>query len=160
MTETEQLARVIETNGSSATVEASRSTMCEGCESRDCGGACTVGDLFSHGRTMRTRADNRAGAKAGDLVEVSTPTGTVLSRAFLVFILPLILALGAYYIVLSLSGSGTAALISAAAGLAVSVAVVLIVERTVRRRRPEVAIVRIIREAESSEAEDGEGGDG
>ncbi|MBR3639153.1 MAG: SoxR reducing system RseC family protein [Clostridia bacterium] len=160
MTETEQLARVIETDGSSATVEASRSTMCEGCESRDCGGACTVGDLFSHGRTMRTRADNRAGAKAGDLVEVSTPTGTVLSRAFLVFILPLILALGAYYIVLSLSGSGTAALISAAAGLAVSVAVVLIVERTVRRRRPEVAIVRIIREAESSEAEDGEGGDG
>ncbi|MBR3424352.1 MAG: SoxR reducing system RseC family protein, partial [Clostridia bacterium] len=148
------------TDGSSATVEASRSTMCEGCESRDCGGACTVGDLFSHGRTMRTRADNRAGAKAGDLVEVSTPTGTVLSRAFLVFILPLILALGAYYIVLSLSGSGTAALISAAAGLAVSVAVVLIVERTVRRRRPEVAIVRIIREAESSEAEDGEGGDG
>ena len=160
MTKTEQFARVTETNGTSATVEASRSTMCDGCESRDCGGACAVGDLFSHGRVMRTRANNSVGAKVGDLVEVSTPTGTVLSRAFLVFILPLILALGAYYTVMSLSGSGTAALISAAAGLAVAVAVVLIVERTVRRRRPEVSIVRIVREAEENKAEDGEGGDG
>ncbi len=109
---------------------------------------------------MRTRANNAIGAEAGDLVEVSTPTGTVLSHAFLVFILPLILALGAYYLAVTLSGSRTAALVAAGAGLLVSVAVVLIVERSLRRRRPEVDIVRIVRKAEENAEEDSEGGDG
>ncbi len=160
MIKTEQLAKVIETDGSSATVEASRSTMCEGCESRDCGGACSVGDLFSRGRTMRTRADNCIGAKAGDLVEISTPTGTVLSHAFLVFILPLVLSVGAYYLVRALTGSGKAAIISMGAGLIVSLAVILIAELAAKRRRPDVTIVRIVREAEENERKDGEGGDG
>ena len=160
MIKTEQLARVIETNGDSATVEASRSTMCDGCTSRDCGGACTVGDLFSHGRVMRTRAVNTIGAEPGDLVEISTPTPTVMGHAFLVFILPLILALGAYYLVLTLSGSGTAALISAGAGLLVSLAVVLIVEHAAKVRRPEVEIVRIVREAGENDKTEDEGGDG
>ena len=160
MIKTEQLAKVIETDGSSATVEASRSTMCEGCESRDCGGACTVGDLFSHGRTMRTRADNAIGAKTGDLVEISTPTGTVMSHAFLVFILPLILSVGAYFLARALTGSGMAAIISMGAGLVVSLAVVLIAEAAAKRRRPDVAIVKIVREADENERQEGEGGDG
>ena len=109
---------------------------------------------------MRTRADNLIGAKTGDLVEISTPTGTVLLHAFLVFILPLILALGSYYLVVSLSGSVTAALISAGAGLAVSLAVVLIAERAAKKRRPEVAIVRIVRDAEDERQKDSERGDG
>ena len=160
MIKTEQFARVIDTDGVSATVEAARSTMCEGCTGRDCGGECTVGGLFSHGKSMRTRADNLIGAKTGDLVEISTPTGTVLLHAFLVFILPLILALGSYYLVVSLSGSVTAALISAGAGLAVSLAVVLIAERAAKKRRPEVAIVRIVRDAEDERQKDSERGDG
>ena len=149
---------MIEVNGDSATVEASRSTMCEGCSGRDCGGACNVGDLFSHGRVMRTKAENVAGAKPGDLVEVSTPTAAVMSRAFLVFILPLILALGAYFTVSALSGSQTAALIGAGVGFAVAVAVVLITERIAKGRRPDVAIVRIVRSADEEKTIEGGNG--
>ncbi len=92
------VATVIELNGEIATVETERTSACEGCHKMVDGGSCSVCSLMGSGRKLRSVAENRVGAKVGDRVTVETATSRVLFYAALVFVLPLLLAVGGWFL--------------------------------------------------------------
>ena len=83
-------AKVIKSDGAFAIVESERRSACEGCHKKDDG--CSVCSLTGTNKTVSIRVKNDIGAAEGDLVEVETKTNTVLFYAFMVFILPVIVA--------------------------------------------------------------------
>ncbi len=83
-----QSGRVVSVDGRYATVEILRDSACAGCSSAHSCIGCK--------KKVRVKALNSAGADAGDVVRVETPTPTVLFYAFCVFLLPLIFAIAAY----------------------------------------------------------------
>ena len=155
----QQVAKVIESDGKYAVIEASRSSMCEGCASTDCGGSCGMAGLFSTGKKMTTRANNPLGAKPGDLVEVGSPTGTVLLHALIVFILPVALAIAAYLIGSAIFSSQNAALICSGGAFAAAIAAVLLFESAARKKDPDVTVLKIIRRAEEADEDPDERSD-
>jgi sigma-E factor negative regulatory protein RseC len=113
-------------------VRIEQSSACANCESR---GACQV----QNDKNFFVEVVNDLGAKVGDVVEISMPSGSVIKASLAVYALPVLgLIFGA------LSGgalAGTlhvqptpASLIGGGAGLAVSIAVLKWFDRSVRSR--------------------------
>lgn len=88
-----QKGKVIAVSGDMATVLVMRQSACEGCRQKNlCGG---MGEC-SHEKPLETTAQNPAGAKVGDTVELTASSGFVLGTAFLIFILPILCAIVCY----------------------------------------------------------------
>ena len=137
-----QRARVKETDGAYATVEVTRSTMCDGCEkSGDCGGHCAITGIVGDSRPMTARALNPIGAKAGDLVEVESDERVVLGSAALVFLAPLAVCALFFFLGLRLFGSEAAGIASGAAGFVLAFAGIGLYDRKLRGRAPRIRIV-------------------
>lgn len=109
-------AFVLQTNGEEATVAVLRQEACASCHSA-CAG-CS--------RTIRAKAKNTVGAQVGDTVCLESDGRRLTAMAFLVFVLPILLAFLGYALGRSLSlnpsaaawlaaGIGSAALFLAAA---------------------------------------------
>lgn len=81
--------RVVEVNGGNITIAIGKESACGGnCAS--CGGC---------GQKVRTaKAINSVNAKIGDVVEIELCERKILSAAFIVYILPLLLFLPGYYL--------------------------------------------------------------
>lgn len=79
---------VIEVNKDMALVEAVRQSACDGCHTKAFCPSCQ--------KKITVNAYNEAGARAGDTVEVGTPSGVVLKYAALIFLLPLVAGIGFY----------------------------------------------------------------
>lgn len=92
MTQTAIVKRVLE--GGKAEVEVRRVSACgHSCE--ECGGGCSE---LTRSEPVRVVAENRAGARAGDRVEVSSSTNSVLGAAALVYLVPFALFFLGYLI--------------------------------------------------------------
>lgn len=115
-----------------ALVRIERSSACATCESR---GSCHV----QNDKHFVVEVVNELGAKAGDVVEISMPSGNVIKASLAVYSLPVLgLLLGA------LSGGSlaealnvtptTASLLGGGAGLMVSIGVLRRFDRSVRSR--------------------------
>jgi sigma-E factor negative regulatory protein RseC len=115
-----------------ATVRIERTSACATCESR---GSCQV----QNNRELLVEVKNDLDAAAGDEVEISMPSSSVIRASLAVYFLPVLgLILGA------MSGSAlagplqadstTASLAGAGAGLAVSVILLKSLDRSVRSR--------------------------
>ena len=112
-----QTAVVVEVNGEKATVEVERSSACAGCsESHDCI-ACK--------KKIRVTADNAAGAKAGDRVEIESGSERILGYAALVFVLPLLIAFAAFFAARAFGAGDGISLICCVGVFAISLAVIL-----------------------------------
>ncbi len=141
-----QTATVIGTEGKFATVLVVRSSMCEGCHNS---GTCTACSLLSGKKTAEARALNTASASVGDKVAVESAAKTVLTNAFLVFMMPLLSALAAYFI---FSGnSKTTGAIAALCGFALTISAVGIYSALSAKKRCDIEIVEIISSAEKNE---------
>jgi sigma-E factor negative regulatory protein RseC len=138
-----QRAVVLETEGKTATVAVSRSSMCAGCEkSAGCGGHCEIHGLIDLGdHKMTARAKNPIGAVPGDTVEIETKSGTVLSYAALVFILPLAVASLFFWLGSLLFTAEAAPYAAAAAGFALTFVFVALFDRSRRKKGPDITIV-------------------
>lgn len=88
----ETRARVVEVDVKQgiAIVESRRKSACDGCHKNTDGEGCAVCSLMGGDPVIRTRADNRIGAKVGDTVEITSATSRMIRYAVLVFILPLV----------------------------------------------------------------------
>lgn len=115
-----------------ATVRIEQSSACATCESR---GACQV----QNDKTFFVEVVNDLGAKVGDVVEISMPSGSVIKASLAVYALPVLgLILGA------VSGGALAgplhaqptpaSLIGGGAGLTFSIVVLKWFDRSVRSR--------------------------
>ena len=122
----EQLVRVKETyDDGTAMVIHVRESACSGdCHKCSGCGAAKEAVLFT--------ADNLIGARRGDLVKVESDTGTVLKAAVVLYVLPLVLFFLGYYLG-ELSGIGGALI--ACLGFVLGVAIVVIYDRTVVRKK-------------------------
>ena len=143
----EQLARIIETDGGTALIEAERSSMCEGCSGKECGASCAMSGLFGSGKSMRTKATNDVGALPGDLVEVESSSSTVLGHAFLIFIMPILIGGACFFAGSRIFSSELWGAVAAAGGLVLSGAILFAVERIVSKRTPSVTVTKIVRRA-------------
>lgn len=94
-----QKGKVISLDGEYAVVEVMRTSACAGCSKQEGCIACK--------KKTRTRAYNSAGAKAGDTVTLESASGTVLLYALVVFVLPLVLAIGGYLAAALFTGKQT-----------------------------------------------------
>ena len=83
-----QKGKIISLDGEYAVVEVMRTSACVGCSKQEGCIACK--------KKITSRAYNGAGAKPGDRVTLETRSDTVLLYALLVFVLPLVLAIGGY----------------------------------------------------------------
>lgn len=82
-----QTATVCEIKKDTAIVEVQRRSACAGCHAGGCLGC---------GKAVRAEAENAIGARVGDTVELEATTTHVLLHAVLVFLMPLVLAVGMY----------------------------------------------------------------
>ena len=95
MTQTGTVVKIITEN--TALVSVKRSTACKGCSASGC---------FGCDKTIEAKAENRAGAAKGDLVEIESPSGTILKYAVFVFLLPVVLAIAFYFAAYYIIGEG------------------------------------------------------
>lgn len=136
-----QKAIVLSTEGDSAVIEVARVTACEGCHKMKDGEGCVACSLFDLKKKMSADAVNEVGAKAGDIVEITTPSRTVALYSLLVFILPIIVGIALYFIAeLFLSNEAVLALISVG-GIALSF---VIIHFTLDRIAAANKVIRIV----------------
>jgi positive regulator of sigma E activity len=138
-------AYVVELNGTRATVEIERASACEGCHKQAEGGSCSVCTLMG-GENQRHRAvaENSLGARVGDTVYVESPTAKVLGYAFLVFVLPVLLAMIGYGIAAIVSEKDPIRLLGALIGFAGAFVGLRIYSATIAKKRVDVVITEIL----------------
>ena len=131
-----QEAKVLSINGELATVAVVRKSACAH-DCADCGGCGAQ-------KTITVSALNMAGAKTGDFVTVESDDSSVLKKAFLLYIAPLI-AFFAAYAMMSVAGMGeTASSFGGIVVLALSFAAVKIYDGKMGAAKDLPTIVEII----------------
>ena len=83
-----QIGKVVEIKADTAKIEVDRVSACDMCENAaHCAEKC---------QKVYATASNSVNAEVGDTVEIETETGRVLLNSVLVFLLPVVLSIGAY----------------------------------------------------------------
>ena len=140
-----QKAIVKATQGRYATVEVSRSAMCDGCVKQDCAShTCAAGAMFGSAKTISARARNPLGASVGDTVWVESSDKTVLGYAALVFLLPIVMCMVFYAAAEALTVSAGIPYAAAAFGFAAAFAVIGAVEKKKKNAEPDIVITDIV----------------
>jgi positive regulator of sigma E activity len=106
-----------------------------------------VCSLGGGGSSITLRVRNSAGASTGDIVAIDTDTRRVLGYAWLVFLMPLLVAAGGYWLGTSLFGGETGGFILAAAGIVLSFGGLWLYSKLVVGRRCDAEVVSIIKRA-------------
>lgn len=88
----EQVAKVLEVKGDQVKILVQRKTAC-GHDCSKCGGCGGA-----ENRPLVGYARNDAGAQAGDMVEIFSEEGTVVKRAFITYMIPLVVFFVAYLV--------------------------------------------------------------
>ncbi len=138
-------AYVVATDGARATVEIEHASACEGCHKKENGGSCSVCTLMG-GEHQRHRAvaDNSLGARVGDTVIVESPTAKVLGYAFLVFVLPVLLAIAGYATASLISEKELIRLGGALIGFAGAFLGLRVYSAAIAKKRVDVVITEIL----------------
>ncbi len=91
------MGKVISADGNTAVVEIIRESACSSCHSKD---SCAAGAIAGCGRAEKVNvtANNLCGAVPGDDVELTSASGKTVGIAFCVFVLPLLIGFGSYFI--------------------------------------------------------------
>lgn len=140
------LATVVEIeNENTAIVSVARHAACDGCHKNAEGKGCSVCTLLGGNREARARALNAVGASVGDTVEVESRTGRMLAYAALVFLLPVLLALGGYFVGKHCTASEGAALAIAGGCFVLAFFAIWLFSRFVITRRLDVEIVCVVK---------------
>ena len=103
----------------------------EGCSTCGLHGVCTVTGGGKRELSLDTGGHR---IKAGDCVEIETPARSLLTAAFLVFILPLVVASAAYMLISSQTGRNGPALAGFFGGFIVTEGLVALIDRLARKR--------------------------
>lgn len=98
-----------------------------------CGENCTSCGLCP-GQTVRVFAVNSAGAKTGDTVIIDMADKKVLSAAFLVYIVPVIMLIAGYFISDALFHSEGLAILTGFIFLAVTFVILIYADKKLKRR--------------------------
>lgn len=129
-----------------ATVEIDRASACEGCHNQSKPGGCSACGLLGVNKKMRAVALNSCGASVGDKVKVTGSTLRTLFYAFLVFLMPIIVALAAYFITSCFTENENVLTWIAIIGFSVAIIAAGIYSYIASKRGVELVISKIIKD--------------
>lgn len=134
----DQIGQVVELRGKSAIVRVRRTSACgENCS--NCSGGCSP-------TSATLKAVNGLNAKVGDMVKVEMSQGAYVLLAFIGYILPILIAIGAYFAADYLFSDSLIADISAVAALLLTIAVFYVLDKLPKKStRFSSRIIRILR---------------
>lgn len=127
-----------------AVVEAARKSACDGCHKMAQGENCSVCTLLGGDRKITAKANNKIGAEVGDRVEIESSSGLLMLYAVIIFMLPIVAALAAYYTAQALGASEKVRLVAVAVAFVLVTATDIAVSYVIGKRRCDVNIVKII----------------
>lgn len=128
-----QTGIVVEIKDNVARIECSRQSACDMCENAEhCVEKC---------KKVLATASNDVNAVVGDMVEIETETGKVLSNAFAVFMLPIFLAVAAYFGINFFFGEGVAVIGTFAVLVFSMILIAFLLNRSAKKR----IVSRIVR---------------
>lgn len=136
MTQTAQVKQIFA--GGIAEVAVTRQGACSH-DCSECGGCATA--VMA---TITARAQNRVGAKPGDMVVVETSSHRLLGTAALVYLMPMVLLIAGYLAAAALGLSEGLCMLAGAGCFALSIGAILLLDRYVKRHRSlEFSIIQI-----------------
>ncbi len=138
-----QIATVKSVSGQTAMVTVKRADACSGCHT----GAC-----FGCNRMVSAVAQNPLDAKPGDVVDVESSDRRILGYAFLVFLLPILLAFAAYALATKLSTLSFLPYICAFSTLAISFVILCMTQNRIAGKQPALVICRILPPVQNQES--------
>lgn len=138
------VAKIISVNDKIAIVEVNRKSACEGCHKSTDGNSCSVCGLMGGNKTITAKAKNSIGAKVGDRVEIESSSGRMLLYGLMIFVLPIVASLIAYFTAQALMADEAIRLISAFISFLSVFIIDFIVSKIIDKNRGDVIIVRII----------------
>lgn len=139
------IAFVKETDGRYAVVETERKSACDGCHKNENGEGCAMCKVFGGSTKVSARAKNGIGAKVGDKVEIESSSARMLFYAMLVFILPLVLGIVAYFALIPTGiGEGFSGLCAIGA-FVLSFSIIAVISKLFLSKRCDIKIVKIIK---------------
>ena len=95
-----QTAKVMSSQGTTATVEVKRPSACSGCK--------RSGSCLACGKIVTETARNDIGALTGDTVTVESSSSRIIAYAAAVFVLPVAVGLALFYVLSALLPDGGA----------------------------------------------------
>ena len=149
-----QRAKVIGLDNDLAKIEVSRKAMCDGCHKMQCSGKCAMSGLMSSGSKMTALAVNKADAKVGDTVEISTSDKEVLGAAAIVFILPLAIGLLGFTTAKLLGLSSDISTIAAVAGFVAVFPFLRLFEKKSHAGEPKLVILKVLSDDDTVGSDD------
>ncbi len=134
----DQIGQVVELQGKMAVVRVRRTSSCgENCSS--CKGECAP-------TATSVKAINGLNAKVGDMVKVEMSPGAFLTLAFIGYILPILITIGAYFAAYKITADTLAADITAVAALIITLVIFYITDKMPKKStRFSSRIIRILR---------------
>ncbi len=139
-----EIAYVVAVDDKLATVEINRASACEGCHNQNQPGGCSACSLLGGEKKMRAVAINSCGAVVGDKVKVVASTTRTLLYGFIVFLLPIILGLGAYFIASSFTESDITRTWIAIAGFVIAILGVGVYSYMISKKNVDLVITKVI----------------
>lgn len=137
-----QKAVVTSVEGGYATVEIIRSEECGSCDKR-AGGGCIACTLIGGTKRMSARAKNKAGAVIGDTVSIESSEKRNSVYSLIMFILPIALAVAAYYISIAAGASEAVQYLSTMAVLLLTAAAAALIIGRIAKKRCDLTIVSV-----------------
>ncbi len=144
-----QRATVVSADGKRATIKVDRTTMCDGCHKSNCGDSCAMYKIFGASTSFSADAVNEAGASSGDIVEVEVSDGQVNLNAFIVFIVPIIIAALVYLLTSRMASEGVRILLCVLSFF-LFFAVLALTEKARKNKAPLITVSKIIERADKS----------
>jgi positive regulator of sigma E activity len=138
------IAKVIEVNSEYTVVETARKSACDGCHKNADGNECTICTIMGPNRTIRAHAVNKVGAVVGDNVEISSSSSRILFYALLVFIVPVVCGLAAYFITRHFGAADVVVYSSVVGGFILPFIPIGIYSSVVVKKRNDIVIKRIL----------------
>ena len=137
-------AYVKEVKGKYAIVETERKSACDGCHKSENGEGCAMCRIFGGSAKVSAKARNTVGAAVGDKVEIASSSARMLLYAAAVFILPIVLAIAAYFVANSFGQSEGICGIAALGAFVATFSVVAVISKLVLSKRCDIEIVKIL----------------
>ena len=139
-------ATVVAVDGRFATIETTRISACDGCHKKEEGGCSVCSLMGASKKTIRARAANEIGAQVGDHVIVESSSGRMLWYAALVFLLPVLVTIGAWLLAAAFTDLLGWQIAAAGVAFGLTFVGIAIYSKMIERKKCDASIVEIIGE--------------
>ena len=139
-------AEIVSVKGNIVEVKVERSSMCDGCVTKEKSGKCSCShaSLLGESKAFVSEAVCNFPVSVGDTVVIEAADSKVLWNAIIVFILPIVIFIAAHSLILNLISSEGVALAIGAVAFVLSFIAIGIVEKRKRKKLPDITVIEVV----------------